>query len=137
MRNLTLTLLGRNAKGNLPNTDVQAIPAMDEIPHLLNLERVPEGQEKRPYWNQDRVTYRELFYDGLQDAGLINVLEFWKGMYDQLTPRRKMGTVQRLVERMNRFLGNPLMARTLAPTQHKPDFDEVLNEGRLLLVNLP
>lgn len=136
MRSVVLTLLSRDPDARLPRTGLAAQPAMDEVPHLFHLERVPEGQERLQPWNQDRITYRSLFYEGLTKAGLIGVREFWEGMYDNLTPRLKWSMVKLVVERINRYLANPLAARVLAQAENKLDFDHVLRDGRILLVNL-
>lgn len=134
IRNLALTLLSRRPDDGAG--PASAIPAMDEIPDLLHLESIPPGQEKKPIWQQDRLTYRSFFYEGLAQAGLMPVLEFWQGMYDNLTPRLKASTVQRVQERINRFLSNPLLARILAQTENKLDLRTAVDEGKIILVNL-
>jgi len=134
VQNVTLTLLARPAEFRLNGEPW--IAAMDEIPALLAMERVEEGDEKQPPWRRRVQTYRSQFYQLLQQQDQIPVWEFWNYSFDPLTPRPRSELTFAVLNQVRRFLANPAVRNIVAQTQSKLDLSKVISEGKILLVNL-
>jgi len=133
-RNLTITLLTRPATFTLNGEPWPA--ALDEIPALLRLERIAPGYEDKPYFKQRYQTYRELFYPALRQSGQLPIEEFWVWDYDTLTPRPRAELVSSVLNKVRRFLANPMMRNMLAQTESRLDLTRIMDEGKILLVKL-
>jgi hypothetical protein len=134
VQNVTLTLLSRPA--DFPSKEEPWVPAMDEIPALLAMERVEEGDEKQPPWRRRVQTYRSQFYQLLQQQDQIPVWEFWNYSFDPLTPRPRSELTFAVLNQVRRFLANPAVRNVVGQTQSKLDLSKVISEGKILLVNL-
>ena len=133
-RNLVMTLLARPPDFQL---DGDAWPAaMDEIPALLRLEKVKSEDEKLHYFKQRKDTYRNLFYQMLRDSGHLPIEEFWVWDYDTLTPRPRAELVSSVLNKIRRFLANPMMRNILAQTANHLDLESIMHDGKILLVDL-
>jgi len=134
VQNVTLTLLARPAEFRLNGEPW--IAAMDEIPALLAMERVPEEDREKPPWKRHVETYRSQFYNLLQQQDQIPVWEFWNYSFDPLTPRPRSELTFAVLNQVRRFLANPAVRNIVAQTQSKLDLSKVISEGKILLVNL-
>lgn len=133
-RNLVMTLLARPLDFQLQGDAWPA--AMDEIPALLRLEKVKPEDEKLHYFKQRKDTYRSLFYQMLRDSGHLPIEEFWVWDYDTLTPRPRAELVSSVLNKVRRFLANPMMRNILAQTENRLDLTSIMDEGKILLVDL-
>jgi hypothetical protein len=134
IQNVTLTLLARPR--GFPLMGKPWAAAMDEIPALLAMERVSEEDREKPPWKRRVETYRSQFYNLLQQQNQIPVWEFWNYSFDSLTPRPRSELTFAVLNQVRRFLANPTVRNIVAQTESKLDLAEVMNEGRILLVNL-
>lgn len=134
VQNVTLTLLSRPA--DFPSKEEPWVPAMDEIPALLAMERVPEEDREKPPWKRRVQTYRSQFYELLQRSDQIPVWEFWNYNFDTLTPRPRSELTFAVLNQVRRFLSNPTVRNIVAQRESRLDLADVMNEGRILLVNL-
>jgi hypothetical protein len=134
LQNVTLTLLSRPA--DFPSKENPWVPAMDEIPALLAMERVPEEDLQKAPWKRRPQTYRSQFYNLLQQRDQIPVWEFWTYSFDPLTPRPRSELTFAVLNQVRRFLANPAVRNIVAQTQSKLDLSKVMSEGKILLVNL-
>jgi hypothetical protein len=134
IQNVTLTLLARPR--GFPLMGKPWAAAMDEIPALLAMERVEEGDEKKSPWRRRVQTYRSQFYQLLQQQDQIPVWEFWNYSFDSLTPRPRSELTFAVLNQVRRFLANPTVRNIVAQTESKLDLAEVMKEGQILLVNL-
>ena len=135
IQNVTLTLLCRPAGYEIEEGEPW-VAAMDEIPALLAMERVPEEDREKPPWKRKVETYRSQFYRLLQEQDQIPVWEFWNYNFDTLTPRPRSELTLAVLNQVRRFLANPTVRNIVAQTESKLDLSQVMNEGRILLVNL-
>jgi len=135
IQNVTLTLLSRPADFEM-DEGKQWVAAMDEIPALLAMERVPEEDREKPPWKRKVQTYRSQFYRLLQAQDQIPVWEFWNYNFDTLTPRPRSELTLAVLNQVRRFLANPTVRNIVAQTQSKLDLSEVMGEGKILLANL-
>ena len=133
-RNLAMTLLTRPQDFELDG-EVWP-PALDEIPALLRLERVHPEDENRRYFQQRSITYRQRFYQHLRETGHLPIEEFWQWDYDTLTPRPRSELVSSVLNKVRRFLANPMMRNILAQTENRLDLRSIMDEGKILLVRL-
>jgi hypothetical protein len=135
LQNVTLTLLSRPADFELERGQ-KWVAAMDEIPALLAMERVEEADRANPPWKRRVQTYRSQFYRLLQERDQIPVWEFWNYNFDTLTPRPRSELTFAVLNQVRRFLANPTVRNIVAQTESKLDLSQVMNDGRILLVNL-
>lgn len=134
VQNVTLTLLARGKEVKLNGKPW--VPAMDEIPALLAMERIPEEDREKPPWRQRVQTYRSQFYQELQQEDQIPVWEFWNYNFDTLTPRPRSELSFAVLNQVRRFLSNPTVRNIVAQEENKLDLTHIMREGKILLVNL-
>ena len=135
IQNVTLTLLSRPAGYELEKGEPW-VAAMDEIPALLAMERISEEDREKPPWKRKVETYRSQFYHLLQAQDQIPVWEFWNYNFDTLTPRPRSELTLAVLNQVRRFLANPVVRNIVAQTESKLDLSKVMDDGRILLVNL-
>lgn len=135
LQNVTLTLLSRPADFEFERGE-KWVAAMDEIPALLAMENVAEEDRNNPPWRRRVETYRSQFYRLLQERDQIPVWEFWNYNFDTLTPRPRSELSFAVLNQVRRFLANPTVRNIVAQTESKLDLSQVMNDGRILLVNL-
>jgi hypothetical protein len=134
IQNAALTLLCRPSGFELQGSPW--VPALDEIPALLAMEMVPEGDRDKPPWKRSVTTYRSQFYRLLQEQDQIPVWEFWNYNFDTLTPRPRSELSFAVLNQVRRFLANPTVRNIVGQTESRLDLRTVMDEGRILLVKL-
>jgi hypothetical protein len=135
IQNVTLTLLARPADYEFQKVKPW-VAAMDEIPALLAMESISEEDREKPPWKRKVDTYRNQFYQLLQQQDQIPVWEFWNYNFDTLTPRPRSELTLAVLNQVRRFLANPIVRNIVAQTESKLDLSQVMKDGRILLVNL-
>jgi len=133
LRNIIITLVSRNTKGGPLGEDWPA--ALDEVSPILTLQAEDDG-DRRKWW--DRGTpYRKLFYSTLEEGGHIPVLRFWRDLYDKVMTLRPKAEVSAAIGgNTDQHMANPIVRNTVGQTQTKINFLDVMNEGKILLVDL-
>lgn len=130
LRNVTMMLLASRPQEVLGE---RWWPALDEVAPLLLLEAVDD--ETKPWHRQQRTTYREtVWYPGLEEGDLAQVYQ-WFQTYDRLTPNPKARMANAIISKLDRFVSNPVI-RNMVCQEGSIDFRQVINEGKILLVNL-
>ena len=130
LRNVTLTLLSSR---ELKVLGERWWPALDEVSPLLLLEAIDD--ETLPWHRRKVTTYRQtVWYPGLEEADLGQVHQ-WFETYDRLTPNPKARMANLVISKLDRFLSNPVV-RNIVCQEGSIDFRQVINEGKIVLVNL-
>jgi hypothetical protein len=133
LRNIIITLVSRNTKGGPLGEDWPA--ALDEVSPILTLQAEDDGD--RPRWRQTVTPYRSIFYSTLEEAGHIPVLRFWRDLYDKVMTLRPKAEVSAAIGgNTDQHMANPIVRNTVGQTQTKINFLDVMNEGKILLVDL-
>ena len=130
LRNVTLTLLSSR---NLTLLGERWWPALDEVAPLLMLEVVDD--ETKPWHKQHRTTYRQaVWYPGLEEGDLTQVYQWFQSL-DLLTPNPKARLIASILSKLDGFLSNPVI-RNIVCQEGSIDFRRVVNDGKIVLVNL-
>ena len=133
LRNIVITLLSRDRRAGLLGEDWPA--ALDEVSALLNLQADEDGG--KPAWKRTGPTYRGIFYAWLEESGQIPVLRFWREFYDRVMTLRPKAEVSAAIGgATDQHLANPIVRNIVGQTQTKISFLNVMNQGKILLVDL-
>ena len=133
LRNIVITLLSRSKIEGPMGEEWPA--ALDEVSALLNLEVEEDGD--KPRWRKRVTSYRGGFYSSLEESGQIPVLRFWREFYDKvMTPRPKADISAAIGGAADQHLANPIVRNIVGQTQTKINFLDVMDEGKILLVDL-
>ena len=133
LRNIVITLLSRDSTAGLLGEDWPA--ALDEVSALLNLQAQEDGN--KPPWKMTGPTYRGIFYSSLEESGQIPVLRFWREFYDRVMTLRPKAEVSAAIGgAVDQQQANPLVRNIVGQTQTKINFLDVMNQGKILLVDL-
>ena len=77
--------------------------------------------------------FREKVLSKVEDQVLIN---FWHNEFDQMAPRLRSEAIAPIQNKVGQFVSSPLIRQIIGHPQSTIDLEEIMNQGKILIVNL-
>ncbi len=77
--------------------------------------------------------YRKYILARISDPVMI---KFWNDEFGRMDPRRQIEEVASILNKVGQFVSSPLIRRIITPPKSSINLEQVMNEGKILLVNL-
>jgi len=100
---------------------------------LLTLTEVPGTTLPNVIEMLTDANYRKYVLSRISDPVII---KFWNDEYGRMDPRKQIEEVSSILNKVGQFVSSPLIRRIITPSKSSIDFEQVMNEGKILLVNL-
>jgi len=100
---------------------------------LLTLTQVPGSTLPDVVKMLTQDDFRKKIYPKITDPQLIS---FWKNEYDRLEERTRAEQISSILNKVGQFVNSPLIHHIISPAKSSINLKEVLNSGKILIVNL-
>jgi len=64
------------------------------------------------------------------------MIKFWNDEFNMMDPKKSIEEVSSILNKVGQFVSSPLIRRIISPSKSSIDLESIMNDGKILLVNL-